>query len=168
MDYTSTEVRAVAKPRRKRTKKYAYTGSKSGVRGIVAAALLRQGMSVSEVATRTELCRDTVAAIRQRWAEGLKHMEPIRETIRDLGLLTAAELLFGVSEKDIPAMPTEKRLTTAAKLLEQYAPPERAEGNPVFQILNQYNLTPSHSTSERTIATTAKLDPPESPSASNI
>lgn len=152
-------VPALGSRQKRGSRKYPRTGNQTGIKGVVAAALLREGQSITQAAVASGLCRDTVAAIRNRWGEGMKHIEPIRETIRDLGLLTAAELLFGISEEDIQNMSVEKRLDAAAKFIDRYAAPERSEQPPWAMVLNQYNIQPSHSASKPTVEI---LPPPES------
>lgn len=128
-----------------------YTGRQSGIRGIAAAALLRDGQSANQTAKITGLSYEVVTAIRDRWSQGLELVEPIRKTLRDVGVLTAAELLFGISEQDIERMNVKERIEMAIKLMDKYAAPEPSPQHPFVQILNQYNLQPSHSASQRTI-----------------
>lgn len=133
------------------SKRFQSTGERSGIRGIAAAALLREGKSCNEASKISGLSYETVQAIRDNWCTGLEHVEAIRKTLRDVGVLTAAELLFGIDPKDIAKMPVEKRIDAACKLIEKYAAPERSEQPAYVQVLNQYNITPSHSASQRTI-----------------
>lgn len=128
-----------------------HTGARSGIRGIAAAALLREGTSANETSKITGLSYESVQAIRDRWSAGLEHVDAIRKTLRDVGVLTAAELLFGIDPKDIAKMSVEKRIDAACKLIEKYAAPERIDQPAYVQVLNQYNITPSHSASQRTI-----------------
>lgn len=128
-----------------------YNGKQSGIKGIAAIALLRDGQSTNQTSKITGLSYETVMALRDRWSQGLELVEPIRKTLRDVGVLTAAELLFGISEQDIERMNVKERIEMAIKLMDKYAAPEPSPQHPLVQILNQYNLQPSHSASQRTI-----------------
>lgn len=166
MDDDTPSVPAVADRKKGGSRKYPRTGNQTGIKGVVAVALMREGQSITQAAVASGLCRETVSALRSRWGEGLQHIAQIRSVIQDLGILTAAELLFGISEADIARMSVEKRLEVAAKFIDRYAAPEQANTNPFLAIFNQYNLQPSHSASKLTRDIPALPQASDAPTAS--
>jgi len=132
-------------------KRYRPTGERTGLAGFAAAALLREGVSQNKVSQLSGLSYDTVAAIHKRFKVAFEHIEPIRKSYRDLAMLMGAELLWNVDLKKLDEIPEEKKIELAMKLLDKYAAPERSEQPPWAMVLNQYNITPSHSASQRTI-----------------
>lgn len=154
----SPSVPAVTDRKKGGSRKYPRTGNQTGIKGVVAVALMREGQSITQAAVASGLCRETVSALRSRWGEGLQHIAQIRSVIQDLGVLTAAELLFGISEADIARMSVEKRLEVAAKFIDRYAAPERANPNPFMAFFTQYNIQPSHSASKPTVISPESAD----------
>jgi len=145
---------------------YETLAAKSGLDGLAALCLLRDGVSISEVSSLTGLHSGIVAAIRDRFEVGLQHLDKIRTTYQDLALLLGAEALMSVNPEKIRDMPEEKKIDLAMKLFAKNAAPERNQQPAYVQVLNQYNITPSHSASQRTIE--QKTPQPIESSASEV
>lgn len=133
------------------------TGERSGIRGIAAVALLREGKSLREAAEICALSVETVMGVRDRYGAGLAQIESIRKVIKDIGLLQAAAMLTGIAEEEIQEMKVHHRIDAACKLLERCAAPEPVQ-QPAQSFLSQYNIMLSHSASSATLEQKHDID----------